>query len=425
ERSIDLVVAQLAILKAGAAYVPIDPRAPTERQSWIVSDCAAQLLLTDAHTEVTAAVPTALLRLDVSDEAQTEHFPTTCPQPACCSADTAYVMYTSGSTGTPKGVLVPHRAIARLVINNGYVDVGADDRIAFAANPAFDASTFEVWAPLLNGAAAVVIDHDTVLTPALFAQTLREQRISVLWLTVGLFNQMAMELGPVFPQLKALIVGGDALDASVVAQVLRDSPPQQLINGYGPTESATFATTYRITAVPKGNVNIPIGRPIANTQVYLLDAHGQPVPLGAVGELHIGGAGVAHGYLNRPELTAERFVRDPFSDAPNARMYKTGDLARYLPDGNLEFIGRNDEQVKIRGFRIEPGEIEACLVQHAQVRDAVVLVRGEGMDKRLVAYVVAEPDDALVSKLRTHIAARLPEYMVPAAFVRLDALPLT
>ncbi|MCG1048271.1 amino acid adenylation domain-containing protein, partial [Mycetohabitans sp. B6] len=389
ERSIDLVVAQLAILKAGAAYVPIDPRAPTERQSWIMSDCAAQLLLTDAHTEVAASASTALLRLGSPDKEDAEHTPTTCPQPACCSLDTAYVMYTSGSTGMSKGVLVPHRAIARLVINNGYVDVEADDRVAFAANPAFDASTFEVWAPLLNGAAAVVMDHDTVLTPALFAQTLREQRISVLWLTVGLFNQMAVELGPVFPQLKALIVGGDALDASVVGQVLRETPPQQLINGYGPTESTTFATTYRITAVPKGNVNIPIGRPIANTRIYLLDAHGQPVPLGAVGELHIGGAGVAHGYLNRPELTAECFVRDPFSNEPDARMYKTGDLARYLPDGNLEFVGRNDEQVKIRGFRIEPGEIEACLVQHEQVRDAVVLVRGESINKRLVAYVVA------------------------------------
>jgi amino acid adenylation domain-containing protein len=425
ERSIDLVVAQLAILKAGAAYVPIDPRAPTERQSWIVSDCAAQLLLTDAHTEVAASVSTALLRLGSPDKEDTEHTPTTCPQPACCSLDTAYVMYTSGSTGMPKGVPVPHRAIGRLVINNGYVDVETGDRVALAANPAFDASTFELWAPLLNGAAAVVIDHDTVLTPALFAQTLREQRINVLWLTVGLFNQMAVELGPVFPQLKALIVGGDALDASVVAQVLRDSPPQQLINGYGPTESTTFATTYKITAVPKGNVNIPIGRPIANTRIYLLDAHGQPVPLGAVGELYIGGAGVAHGYLNRPELTAKCFVRDPFTDTPDARMYKTGDLARYLPDGNLEFVGRNDEQVKIRGFRIEPGEIEACLVQHEQVRDAVVLALGDGSNKRLVAYVVAKADEALSSILRAHVSASLPEYMVPGAFVRLDALPLT
>ncbi|KAG0177142.1 hypothetical protein DFQ28_004391, partial [Apophysomyces sp. BC1034] len=231
--------------------------------------------------------------------------------------------------------MVPHCAIARLVINNGYIDIKADDRVALAANPAFDASTFEVWAPLLNGGAAVVINRDTVLAPASFAQALQEQRISILWLTVGLFNQMFVELGAVFPQLKALIVGGDTLDASVVAQVLRNTPPQQLINGYGPTESTTFATTYKITSVPEGSVGVPIGRPIANTQVYLLDAYGQPVPLGAVGELYIGGAGVARGYLNRPELTAERFVRDPFSDKDDARMYKTGDLARYRPDGNL------------------------------------------------------------------------------------------
>ncbi|MCG1048819.1 amino acid adenylation domain-containing protein, partial [Mycetohabitans sp. B6] len=345
--------------------------------------------------------------------------------PDLASRHLAYVIYTSGSTGMPKGVMVEHRSIARLVINNGYLDVGAADRVALAANPAFDASTFEVWAPLLNGAAAVVISRDTVLNPAAFAQTLQEQRISILWLTVGLFNQLFIELGPVFPQLKALIVGGDALDANVVAQVLQGTPPQQLINGYGPTESTTFTTTYRIDAIREDTLSIPIGRPIANTQIYLLDAYKQPVPLGAVGELYIGGAGVARGYLNRPELTAERFVRDPFVDEADARMYKTGDLARYLPDGNLEFLGRNDHQVKIRGFRIELGEIEACLAQHAQVRDAVVLAVGEGPDKRLVAYVVAEPDDALAGMLRTHVAAALPEYMVPSAFVRLDALPLT
>jgi amino acid adenylation domain-containing protein len=425
QRSPALVVGVLAILKAGGAYVPLDPIYPGERLAHILADAAPSMVLADAAGR--AALGEAVLAsCTVLDPATLPALPDTNPSVAELTArHLAYVIYTSGSTGMPKGVMVPHHAIARLVINNDYVDIRTGDRVAFAANPAFDASTFEVWAPLLNGATVVVIDHDTVLMPAAFAHTLREQRISILWLTVGLFNQMAAQGDTAFSQLKALIVGGDVLDARLVARVMRKSPPEQLINGYGPTESTTFATTYKITSVPERNANLPIGRPIANTRVYLLDAHGQPVPLGAVGELYIGGAGVARGYLNRPELTAERFVPDPFSEDVDARLYKTGDLARYLPDGNLEFVGRNDDQVKIRGFRIEPGEIEACLTAHPQVRDAVVLAIGEGSAKRLVAYVQAEADDQLASILRAHVSARLPEYMVPSAFVRLDAWPLT
>ncbi|SIT65550.1 amino acid adenylation domain-containing protein [Burkholderia sp. b14] len=425
QRSPALVVGLLAILKAGGAYVPLDPSYPGERLAHILADAAPSIVLADAAGRA-ALGEAALAECTVLDPATLPALPDTNPSVAGLTArHLAYVIYTSGSTGTPKGVMVPHHAIARLVINNGYVDIRAGDRVAFAANPAFDASTFEVWAPLLNGATVVVIDHDTVLMPAAFAHTLREQRISILWLTVGLFNQMVTQVDTAFSQLKALIVGGDVLDARWVAQVMRESPPEQLINGYGPTESTTFATTYKITSVPETNASIPIGRPIANTRVYLLDAHGQPVPLGAVGELYIGGAGVARGYLNRPELTAERFVPDPFSDEAGARLYKTGDLARYRPDGNLEFVGRNDEQVKIRGFRIEPGEIEACLTAHPQVRDAVVIATGEGSAKRLVAYVQAEANEQLASTLRAQVAASLPEYMVPSAFVRLDAWPLT
>ncbi|WP_049786408.1 non-ribosomal peptide synthetase [Mycetohabitans rhizoxinica] len=425
ERSPAMVVGLLAILKAGGAYVPLDPSYPGERLAHILTDAAPDIVLADAVGRAALGEATLASRTVLDPNVLPARADTNPSVLALTSRHLAYVIYTSGSTGMPKGVMVEHRSIARLVINNGYLDVGAADRVALAANPAFDASTFEIWAPLLNGATAVVINRDTVLNPAAFAQTLQEQRISILWLTVGLFNQSFIELGPIFPQLKALIVGGDALDASVVAQVLKGTPPRQLINGYGPTESTTFATTYRINAIREDIVSIPIGRPIANTRIYLLDRYGQPVPLGAVGELYIGGAGVARGYLNRPELTAERFVRDPFSDEPNARMYKTGDLARYLPDGNLEFLGRNDHQIKIRGFRIEPGEIEACLAQHTLVRDAVVLATGEGQDKRLVAYVVANPDDALAGILRTHVAAALPDYMVPSAFVQLDAFPLT
>ena len=339
----------------------------------------------------------------------------------------AYVMYTSGSTGTPKGVLVPHRAIARLVINNEYAVIGADDRVAFAANPAFDASTFELWAPLLNGGTVVVIPHHIVLTPQAFIKTLQDERINVLWLTVGLFNQLAKALEPVYAQLKVLITGGDVLDPRIIAKVWSNpcARPARLLNGYGPTETTTFAATYEIGSSQEEKGNIPIGRPISNTRIYLLDAHGEPVPFGAVGEIYIGGAGVALGYLNRPELTSERFLVDRFSGEQDARMYRTGDLARYLPDGNIMFVGRNDNQVKIRGFRIELGEIERRLTEHQAVRAAAVLMLAKEGEKRLVAYVVADHDDQLASRLHTHLAAYLPDYMVPAAFVRLDALPLT
>ncbi|WP_139838939.1 AMP-binding protein, partial [Xenorhabdus vietnamensis] len=234
----------------------------------------------------------------------------------------------------------------RLVINNGYAQIKPDDRVAFTANPAFDASTFEVWAPLLNGGTLVVIDRTTLLTPPALVRALQVHQVTILWLTIGLFNRLAAALSPVLPQIKTLIFGGDVPDLNVIARMLENTPPQQLLQAYGPSEVTTFSTTYRITALAPEAPNLPIGRPIANTVVYLLDANGQPVPLGAVGEMYIGGDGVAKGYLNRPELTAERFLTDPFSVKPGARMYRTGDLARYRPDGNLEFLGRNDQQVK-------------------------------------------------------------------------------
>ncbi|WP_339955591.1 amino acid adenylation domain-containing protein, partial [Xenorhabdus sp. NBAII XenSa04] len=429
ERSMVLVVAQLAVLKAGAVYVPLDPSVPAERKNWLINDCAAKLLLTDTRADIPADL--AVPRLCLADESNTnsEQYSVN-PDLPRVSTDLAYIMYTSGSTGTPKGVLVPHRAVVRLVINNGYAAIEPADRVAFTANPAFDASTFEVWAPLLNGGTLVVIDHTTLLTPVELVRALQTHRITVLWLTIGLFNRLAVELSPALPQIKMLIFGGDIPDLSVIAQVLNHRPPQQLLQAYGPTEGTTFTTIYPVEARGEGITRLPIGRPIANTRIYLLDRHGQPVPLGAIGEIYVGGDGVACGYLNRPELTAELFLVDPFSDNPEARLYRTGDLARYRPDGNLEFLGRNDQQVKIRGFRIEPGEIETRLAEHPAVREVAVLALGDGGDKRLVAYIVAETgvaeaDETLVNNLRTHLSAILPDYMVPAAFVRLEALPLT
>jgi arthrofactin-type cyclic lipopeptide synthetase B len=401
-RSLDLLVCQLAILKCAAVYVPLDVNAPAERQAFIVQDSGARHVLGDL----------AGLNLDALSPRNPELNPS--PQ------SVAYILYTSGSTGAPKGVQVPHRAISRLVLNNGYAEFNERDRVAFASNPAFDASTLDVWAPLLNGGCVVVVEHAVLLSQAAFAALLQEQAVSVLWMTAGLFHQYADALLPVFPQLRYLIVGGDVLDPLVIGRVLTHGKPQHLLNGYGPTEATTFSTTFEITTA--GDTAIPIGRPMANAQAYVLDARQQPLPLGVVGELYIGGAGVAVGYLNQPQLTAEKFIANPFGDGV---LYRTGDLASWQADGTLLYQGRNDLQVKIRGFRIEPGEIESSLAVCPGVKDAVVLVREDTPgDKRLVAYYTAAAP-LEIEALRAHLQGRLPDYMVPSAYVWLELLPLT
>jgi amino acid adenylation domain-containing protein len=335
ERGLDLLASQLAVLKCAAVYIPLDINAPVERQTFMIEDSQARVLLTHSQVSLTTAVQ----RVDL-DGLKVENFKGTDLALPQSSESVAYIMYTSGSTGTPKGVLVPHRAISRLVINNGYADFNAQDRVAFASNPAFDASTLDVWAPLLNGGCVVVIGQNDLLSPRDFQRLLLEQSVTVLWMTAGLFHQYASGLGEAFSRLRYLIVGGDVLDPAVIGRVLANSPPQHLLNGYGPTEATTFSATYEITSV--GNGSIPIGKPVGNSRLYVLDGQGQPVPLGVPGELYIGGQGVAKGYLNRAELSATQFVVDPFSPSEHALMYRTGDLVRWRADGNLEYLGRND-----------------------------------------------------------------------------------
>ncbi|MCF2135391.1 amino acid adenylation domain-containing protein, partial [Mycetohabitans sp. B3] len=430
ERSPAMVVGLLAILKAGGAYVPLDPAYSSERLTHILADTAPTIVLADAAGR--AALGDAVLTsCTVIDPNRLPEAADTNPSVSGLTAhDLAYVIYTSGSTGTPKGVMVEHAQVVRLFdATHSWYGFNERDIWCLFHSFAFDFSVWELWGALRYGGKLVIVPHHTARSAQAFHQLVCEQGITVLNQTPSAFKAFiaSQAQSALSDQLRYVIFGGEALEPAILQAwyATHDERRPQLVNMYGITETTVHVTYRPLRQQDSKQAGNPIGVRIPDLKIYLLDAHGQPVPLGAVGELYIGGGGVARGYLNRPELTAERFVRDPFSDAPDARMYKTGDLARYLSDGNLAYVGRNDDQIKMRGFRIEPGEIEACLAAHPQVRDVVVLVRGEGLDKRLIAYVVAEPDDALASMLRTYVATRLPEYMVPAAFVRLDALPLT
>ncbi|HEV7127292.1 MAG TPA: amino acid adenylation domain-containing protein, partial [Ktedonobacterales bacterium] len=349
ERSLDLVVGMLGILKAGGAYVPLDPTYPRERLAFMLRDAAVGVLLTQHR--LLDALPAEAAQVvcldtewpDISRQSAAN------PVGGAMAEQLAYVMYTSGSSGKPKGVCIPHRAIIRLVRNTNYIQLDASDVIAQASNASFDAATFEVWGALLHGARLIGITKDVALSPREFAAQIRDQKISVLFLTTALFNQLSRDAPWAFHSLRTLLFGGEAVDPRCVAAVLASSPPERLLHVYGPTETTTFASWYQVERVTPGATTIPIGRPIANTELYILDQARHPVPVGMPGELYIGGAGVGRGYLDRPELTAERFIVNPFGDDAAARLFRTGDLVRYRPDGAIEFIGRSDDQVKLRG----------------------------------------------------------------------------
>src|SRR5215216_5416352 len=388
-RSVDMVVAMLGVLKAGGAYVPLDPDYPRERIAFMLEVSQCSVLVTNGMTAeglagnghgrvvVDAADPT----IDFESEAD--------PANASYPENPAYIIFTSGSTGTPKGIVIPHRAVNRLV-SADYIELTPSNCVAQASNASFDAATFEVWGALLSGAQLVGLPLDVILSPRDFAEEIRRRGIDTLFLTTALFNQIARELPEAFASLDHLLFGGEAANASAVRQVLEKGRPRGLLHVYGPTESTTFASWQLVRDVPRVAVTVPIGRAISNTRLYILDRHMQPAPVGVTGELHIGGDGLARGYLDQPGLTAERFVPDPFGDELGRRLYKTGDRTRWLADGQIEFVGRNDLQVKMRGFRIELGEIETVLRKHEGVRDAVVVARTDSRnDSYLTAYIVS------------------------------------
>jgi len=427
ERGPDGIVAQLAALKAGGAYLPLDARDPPERLAFMLQDARVPVVLTQEHLLDRLPDGDARIVCMDRDSGTIAGHPDTPPDIAVTPEHLAYVMYTSGSTGRPKGVAVPHRAVVRLVRDTDYVELTASDRVAQASNASFDAATFEIWGALLSGARLVGVPTDILLTPRDFRKAVRRDGITTLFVTTAVFNQLARDAPGAFRPLTQVLFGGEAVNPKSVRAVLADGPPKRLLHVYGPTESTTFTTWYHVRAVSKGGTTVPIGRPIANTTVHVLDEHLQPVPVGVPGELHIGGDGLARGYLDRPELTAERFIPDPFSDAPDARLYRTGDRVRRLVDGNVEFLGRIDTQIKLRGFRIEMGEIESALTAHPEVRDAVVVMQEDvHLGKYLVAYVVPDADATLkTDRMRAYLSGRLPDYMVPSRLVCLEQLPMT
>ena len=445
ERSPAMVTAMLATLAAGAAYVPLDPAYPAARRAFMRRDAglAALVVARAADAGLEPGERVRVVALDDERDAIAAQ-PADSPGAAVFGGSEAYVVYTSGSTGTPKGTAATHRGVARLVRGADYVRLGPGHRVAQLASTSFDAATFEIWGALLSGATVVGLPREVSLDPAALAAAVREHGLTTVFLTTALFNAVAAAAPHAFAPLDHLLFGGEAVDPAAVRRVLETGGPRHLLHVYGPTECTTFATWHPVDQVPEGAATVPIGRPLAHTTAHVLDADMRSVDsiqtadsVDSVdsadsvwtGELYLGGDGVAIGYLGRPALTAERFVPDPFSSIPGARLYRTGDVVRRDAEGALEFVGRTDAQVKLRGWRVEPGEIEAALRQHPRVAQALVMLREDAPgDPRLVAYAVARPAEPFAAsdgaELLAWLAERLPEYLAPSAVVTLGAFPL-
>ncbi|WP_193212027.1 non-ribosomal peptide synthetase [Luteolibacter marinus] len=414
--SLETITGLIGIVLSGGSYVPLDPDFPDDRIKLLLDESGARHgLCGSGLRDRFGAWPGTVVELGGTDSPSgpIPLLPTSAEHPAC-------LLFTSGSTGKPKGVLVPQRGIIRLVRGCDYIDLSADDVFLQAAPLSFDASTFEIWAPLLNGGKLVIPRHGTGLDE--IAATVRHKQVTTLWLTAGLFQVMIEEHADDLRGLRYLLAGGDVLSVAHVRRAIEVLPGTQLINGYGPTENATFTTCHAITAADCERPSIPIGRPIANTSVFILDESGRPVATGVPGELHTGGDGLAVGYLGDEALTAAKFITHP----QFGRLYRTGDLCRWLPDGTIEFTGRIDHQVKVRGFRVEPGEIEAALSSHPEVRQVKVAVRGDSAeDKRILAWILLEQGSLLDGhQLKSWLSARLPAFLRPDAVIPVGSFPV-
>ncbi|MBR8840976.1 MAG: amino acid adenylation domain-containing protein, partial [Stigonema ocellatum SAG 48.90 = DSM 106950] len=433
ERSVEMVVGLLGILKAGGAYVPLDPAYPQERLSYMLADSGVEVLLT--HSELLSSLPSHTARVVCLDtewnmiSEQSEENPVI----DTVASNLAYVIYTSGSTGNPKGVLIPHYNIVRLfAATQSWFNFNECDVWTFFHSYAFDFSVWEIWGALLYGGRLIVVPYLISRTPESFYTLLCKEKVTVLNQTPSAFGQL-IQADKSLHQVKDLslrlvIFGGEALSLESLKPWFEQHGDQspQLVNMYGITETTVHVTYHPLTIADLSILGSMIGSPMSDLQVYILDQNLQPTPIGVGGEMHIGGAGLARGYLNRPELTSEKFIPNPFSDSKSERLYKTGDLARYLTNGNIEYLGRVDNQVKIRGFRIELGEIESVLNTHPQIQQAVVIATEEvSGNKRACAYVVPSDKSLSTNQMREFLFQKLPEYMVPAAFVTLDTLPLT
>ncbi len=422
-QGVEQIVAFVAIIKAGGVYIPLDVDYPSERLAFMLTDAQVRLVLSSSTT-LAKVVELEAEIIDLDEWQTLLDYPVNNLSTTNSAQSLAYIIYTSGSTGQPKGVCATHQAVIRLVKNCCYIEISGNDRIAQSSTVSFDAATFEIWGALLNGACLVAVSKDTLLNPAQLRLSWLQQKVSVTFLTTALLNQIVQYAADAFNSLRVLLYGGERCDAQMVRQILSVGGPEHLLHVYGPTEVTTFASYFPVTTIAEGDSTVPIGKPIGNTTAYVLDEAFNQVPVGVVGELYLGGIGVARGYLDRRTLTALHFVPDPFNAQPGRRLYRTGDLVRYGADGDLEYVGRIDHQVKLRGFRIELGEIESALEHHAGVESGLVQVVDSDLGQQLVGYITTE-QSLEEAKLKQSLQQVLPSYMVPMAIVQLESFPLT